>query len=200
MLPLAFHVDYWNYLGWQDPYAKSEYSARQRTANQRNHSRVIYTPQLMLDGTDYRRGLVRDDFGSRITKLNNQKPRAHIRMAIVDGPRLQGQITVADATDRKTARIYIATYENGLATDVPAGENRGKRLTHDFVVRKLTGPWIPDSAGSYSIDQPLQFPAQWQVANLHIAAFVQDAASGATLQALSLPNCPANPTKSRLQR
>jgi len=193
VLPLAFHVDYWNYLGWQDSYAKPAFSERQRAANQRNKSRVVYTPQLMLDGADYRRGLRGNDFSARITAINNQQPRAHINLAIISGPRLQVKMTFPDTIDRNNVRVYIAVYENGLATDVPAGENRGKRLLHDFVVRELLGPWIPDAAGNYSFDLPLQFPPHWQSSRLHIAAFAQDLTTGATLQALSLPNCVVAP-------
>ena len=197
VIPLAFHVDYWNYLGWQDPYANAAFSARQRAANQRNKSRVVYTPQLILDGADYRRGLWRNDFGTHITTINQQQPRAHIRMSIVSGQRLQGTITVPDTRDRNAAQIYIALYENGLATEVRAGENRGKRLAHNFVVRELAGPWMPDAGGTYSINLPLQFPPHWQTANLHIAAFAQDLTTGSTMQALTLPYCSPIRTTSR---
>ena len=50
VIPLAFHVDYWNYLGWKDPFAQARYTERQRFVNARVRTRTIYTPQLMLDG------------------------------------------------------------------------------------------------------------------------------------------------------
>ena len=193
VVTLAFHVDYWNYLGWRDPYAQAAFSARQRESNRRNKARVVYTPQLMLDGADYRRALFRDDFGERVAAINNQKPRAHIRLTIsgsASGPRLLGRITVPEIADRDTADIYLAVYENNLVTDVRAGENRGKQLTHDFVVREMTGPLTPDAAGSVNLDQPLPFPDGGKAARLHVAAFAQNRATGATLQTLSLPYCP----------
>lgn len=192
VLTLAFHVDYWNYLGWSDPYAQAAFSARQRESNRRNKARVVYTPQLMLDGADYRRALVRDDIGERIAAINSQKPRAHIQLAITNGSagaRLQGKITVPDAEHRNTARIYVAVYENGLFTDVPAGENRGKRLTHDFVVRELSGPLPLNTAGIVNIDWPLPSPKGAKTPDLHVAAFAQHATTGATLQGLMLPYC-----------
>src|SRR5215218_3837153 len=54
---LAFHVDYWDRLGWPDRFAQTRFTERQRAINDRNRSRVIYTPQLVLNGKDYRRGL-----------------------------------------------------------------------------------------------------------------------------------------------
>lgn len=192
VVTLAFHVDYWNYLGWTDPYAQAAFSARQREANRRNRARVVYTPQLMLDGADYRRALFRDDFGERVAAINNQKPRAHIHLAIAgspSGPRLQGRITVPAVADRETAGIYVAVYENNLVTDVGAGENRGKKLAHDFVVREMTGPLTPDAAGIASFDQPLPSPKGGKTAQLHVAAFAQDRGTGATLQTLVLPYC-----------
>src|SRR5688572_5754805 len=54
---LAFHVDYWDRLGWPDRFAQPRFTERQRLINSRNRSRVMYTPQLVLNGRDYRRGL-----------------------------------------------------------------------------------------------------------------------------------------------
>lgn len=192
VVTLAFHVDYWNYLGWTDPYAQAAFSARQRESNRRNRARVVYTPQLILDGADYRRALFRDDFGERVAAVNKQKPRAHIHLAIAGSaskPRLQGRITVPAMADRDTAGIYVAVYENGLTTDVRSGENRGKKLAHDFVVREMTGPLALDAAGIVSFEQPLPVPGGGKTARLHVAAFAQDRATGTTLQALALPYC-----------
>lgn len=85
---LAFHVDCWNYLGWQDPYAQSRFSARQRDASRRHQTRVVYTPQLLLDGADYRRALFRDDIGERIAAINSRMPGARISATLdADGDR-----------------------------------------------------------------------------------------------------------------
>src|SRR5688572_822163 len=78
VVTLGFHVDYWNYLGWNDPYANAAYSARQRSASQRNRARVVYTPQLLLNGRDYRRSPERDDLHDRIGTLNREKPKARL--------------------------------------------------------------------------------------------------------------------------
>lgn len=190
VLALAFHVDYWNYLGWKDPYAQARFSARQRDASRRNQARVVYTPQLLLDGADYRRGLFGDDLGPRIGSGKNQVPGAQISMTVDTGgaqPRLRARISTA----ANAAQAYAAIYENNLVTEVAAGENRGKRLRHDFVVRELYGPFALTSAAPLLIDQGIRSERGWKTADLHAAVFVQDTGTGTALQALNLPWCNA---------
>lgn len=193
VLALAFHVDYWNYLGWKDPFAQARFSERQREANRRINSRVVYTPQLMLNGADYRRGVLGDDIGPRIAGSSSQAPGAQISAtAKTDGNQAQFSARIGTATNvTGAAQAYIALYENNLATDVAAGENRGKRLRHDFVVRELYGPFTVAANAPLVIDQAIHKDSKWKTADLHIAVFVQDKATGASLQALNLPWCTA---------
>ena len=194
VVALGFHVDYWNYLGWNDPFAKPEYSARQRAASRRNKARVIYTPQLLLNGRDFRRMASRDDIADRVYSLNREKPVARIRLRLArESPGtllVHNTVVVPDAAERSAARAYLALYENHLATQVKAGENRGKQLRHDFVVRKLAGPYSIDSQGLAAISHRFEFGADWKPGDLHVAAFVQNNRTGDVLQALALANCP----------
>jgi hypothetical protein len=188
VLALAFHVDYWNYLGWKDPFAQAQFSTRQNDASRRNKARVVYTPQLLLDGADYRRSVKGDDIGRHINKT--QAPGAQISMTIDTSekqPRLRARISTAASQ----AQAYAVIYENNLATEVAAGENRGKRLRHDFVVRELYGPFAVTAAAPRNIDQLMRRDRQWKTADLHVAVFVQDSGNGAALQALNLQWCRA---------
>lgn len=189
VLALAFHVDYWNYLGWKDPYAQAQFSARQSDASRRNKARVVYTPQLLLDGADYRRGVFGDDLGRRIAAAKTQAPGAQISMTF-DAGNTQSRLRARISTVAETAQAYAAIYENNLVTEVAVGENRGKRLHHDFVVRELYGPFAVTSAAPLNLDQVMRRDRQWKTGDLHIAVFVQDG-SGAALQALDLPWCGA---------
>jgi len=193
VLTLAFHVDYWNYLGWTDPFSRAQFSERQRVASLRNRARVVYTPQLLLNGRDYRRGAVFDDFGERLGALNRDPARARISLQMqADGPAglgVNGTATVADAAARGGAQAYLALYENNLSNDVPAGENRGKRLRHDFVVRELVGPFAVDPDGVARIRHRFSVEPRWKSGDLHVAAFVQSERSGDVLQALASPAC-----------
>lgn len=192
LLALAFHVDYWNYLGWKDPYAQARFSARQRNAGRRNQARMIYTPQLILDGADYRSGLSGDDIGRRITAINSQPPGARIRMNI-DGDdglqRLHAVVATGSDASAGSAQAYVAVYENNLLNHVMGGENRGKRLRHDFVVRELYGPLAMGVQGTLAFDRIIRRDPQWKTADLHVAVFLQDKETGMTLQALDMPWC-----------
>lgn len=190
VVTLAFHVDYWNYLGWNDPFARPEHSGRQRTAANRNRARVVYTPQLLLDGADYRPGRSRDDIADRVAAINREKPGARIRLRLAAA----GGVLAADAAtnvpaSRESARAYLALYEHNLATDVRAGENRGKRLRHDFVVRKLAGPFLVAPGGESAFSHRFALDKHWKTDDLHVAAFIQDEATGTVLQAIALPHC-----------
>lgn len=179
---LSYHVDYWDRLGWPDRYAQARFSERQRAANSRNGARVIYTPQLMLSGKDYRRGMSGDDLTKQLVQLATPAT-AKIRVSASTGPG-SAAVNVATEASPGDAQVWLAIFENGLATDVRAGENRGKRLQHDFVVRDLAGPFrVGAVSHTFALDRG------WNRAKLGIAAFVSHARTGETLQALALPLC-----------
>jgi hypothetical protein len=190
---LAFHVDYWNDLGWPDPFSRAQYSERQRMASIRNRARVVYTPQLLLNGRDYRRGAVFDDFGERLGALNRDPAKAKISLrahaedaTVLD---VTGTASIADVAARDGAQAYLVLYENNLSNQVTAGENRGKRLRHDFVVRDLGGPFTVDSGGEARLSRRFSLDPRWKTGDLHVAAFVQSERSGDVLQALAMPYC-----------
>jgi hypothetical protein len=193
VVALAFHVDYWNYLGWRDPFSKPQYSERQRAASIRNRARVVYTPQLLLNGKDYRRGTVFDGFGERLGALNRNPARARISLQLAPGDPsgldVTGTATVPDLSARAGAQVYLALYENNLSNEVKAGENRGKRLRHDFVVRELAGPYPVDSGGEASLARHFGLDPRWKTGDLYVAAFVQSERSGDVLQALAMAVC-----------
>jgi hypothetical protein len=193
VVTLAFHVDYWNYLGWPDPFSRAQFSERQRVASLRNRARVVYTPQLLLNGLDYRRGAVFDGFGERLSALNRGPAPARIRLQMrADGTAgldVSGIATVAESAARGSAQAYLALYENNLSNQIDAGENRGKRLQHDFVVRELAGPFAVDTGGEARLQHLFSLDPRWKSGDLHVAAFVQSERSGDVLQALAAPAC-----------
>jgi hypothetical protein len=190
LVALAFHVDYWNYLGWRDPYSKSEYSDRQRTASARNRARVVYTPQFLLNGKDYRRARFVDDLDERVKTISRQPAQAGIRLRLDAGHGETLHVTgKAWAAARAGAHAYLALYENNLSNQVTAGENRGKRLRHDFVVRQLAGPFALSAGGEASFGHPFPLQPAWKTHDLHIAAFVQNESTGDVLQSLTVALC-----------
>lgn len=193
VVALGFHVDYWNYLGWRDPFSKPQYSDRQRSASIRNRARFVYTPQILLDGADYRRGMFRDNLADRVVAMGRERPAAMIQLEqSVEGTNnvlVRSAIAVTDADQEKDARAYIALYENGLANQVAAGENHGKRLKHDFVVREMSPSRAAGPAGDLRFEHRFALRPEWKRGELYVAAFVQNERSGKTLQALAVPIC-----------
>ncbi len=191
LIPLAFHVDYWNYIGWTDPYAQSRFSDRQREHAKRRNAGFVYTPQLLLNGQDYRRGMLFDDIDSRVRAINQSKPYADITLTVTgDNGTLAGTVVAAARSGQPPgAQLYVALTENKLATAVKAGENKGRTLQHDFVVRDLAGPVMLDSAGRARDQHTFKLDPSWKTRDLAIVAFVQHPQSGEVWQALSVA-CP----------
>ena len=174
---LEFHVDYWDDLGWHDPYGDARYSARQRAFAKRATKNNVYTPQIAVDG--------------RVWKDWPKPPPPEV--ADAHAPALNLEVSRGDAIQVKVGgdaaapgagsyRIFVALSENGLTSQVKAGENRGKRLDHDHVVRDFAGPleWPSSEA-------VLKVPAGLDPAKSSVVAFVEDTRSGDIVQAVRLP-------------
>lgn len=193
LVVLSFHVDYWNYLGWPDPFAQNKFSERQRDSAARNGARMVYTPQLLFDGKDYRRGVGTDDFGQRVAATNRRTPAAAISLQLQNTLQntvaANGSVVIRDAAVRNAAQTYLALYENNLSNRVTAGENRGKQLPHDFVVRELAGPFPVAARQTSDFSHSFRIAHNWKPQDLYFAAFVQHSGSGEVLQALALPHC-----------
>lgn len=181
-VPLAFHVDYWNYLGWTDPYSKPSYTKRQQQvpANLRRGGRV-YTPEFLVDGREVRGD---GNIFHSIKKAHTQKANATIGVQLANhGDRLTARITVDNHSESDHARAYLAIYESGIVRQIGGGENHGKTLKHDFVVRHWSRPIIIRQ-GANQADAEVELPADWRRPNLGLAVVVVDRDSGETVQAV----------------
>ena len=188
VVPLAFHVDYWDQLGWSDSFAQAAFSARQRQQSNRRGVNFVVTPQLLLNGQDYRPGAFFDDFEGKLKAINTTRAQADIRLTVSRiGSALNTAVDVRVAGDaaRRVAQVYLALYEMNLATAVGAGENRGKTLRHDFVVRSLIGPFGLDDNGNLKRVQRFEIDPRWKPQDINLAVFVQHPQTGDILQALS---------------
>jgi hypothetical protein len=192
VIPLAFHVDYWDQLGWPDRMAKAQFSARQRTQADRNRANVVYTPQLLLNGTEYRPSFSDTRFGDRVNEINRLPPAADLflrQRPAASGVEVELDMRLLQAAAGGVAQTYIAITENRLQSVIKAGENQGKLLHHDFVVRELTGPLPIDENGRVHWKSAMALRADWKRADLLLVAFVQDERNGEILQALHAPIC-----------
>jgi len=190
VIPLALHVDYWNHLGWPDRFSQKQFSARQRELAGLNHLSFVYTPQVTLQGGDFRGWGSAPGFAEAVRAVNQRPARADLTLSL--SPGAPGALAVAlnGTANDPGAQVFIALYENRLSTRVPAGENAGRTLNHDHVVRVWRGPFQVGGDGRIALDQVVPLDAEWKPAQLGAAAFVQDPRSGDVLQAIALPACP----------
>jgi hypothetical protein len=193
VVPIALHVDYWDYIGWKDPYAKPIFAGRQRKMAQLARSALVYTPQVLLQGKDFRRWGTAA-FEEAVTKINALPAAARIALALEAASKhaLEAQVDaeVLDPGQRAEAALYLAAYENKLVSRVSAGENRGRTLAHDFVVFEWIGPLEFKGAPSLAARRSLPLLPGAVAKHSGVVAFVQNRASGGVLQALMLPACP----------
>lgn len=169
----AFHVGYWDYIGWVDRFASPAHTTRQRQIAATNGQRGIYTPQLVRNGQDWR------DYARAFAEAP-QPGRATISLQGAAGDAFEAMVTPATGVGAWSA--YWTVTEHGHVSKVKAGENAGETLKHDFVVRQ----YVP--VGTYT-----------GAAKLNLRAIAADAAhprqinlvvfepkTGKPLQALSL--------------
>lgn len=167
-VPLAFHVDYWDWLGWEDKFASAEYSNRQRNYARQQQADSVYTPGFMVAGEEWRGFFRRGGLPA-----NEQQSAPKLSLAIT------GQaFDLAFAGDPKlVGKAHVAILGMDLVTPVKRGENAGRTLTHDFVVLdwqtfKRGETW----SGEIAIDESLG------AKNLAIAAWVEHPTKKTPLQ------------------
>jgi hypothetical protein len=179
VIGLSEHVDYWNRLGWADPFSSPRFTARQEGYVASMHLRSAYTPQMVIDG---RTELVGSYDGARAAILEAaRRPKAAIELsAAPDGARaLLVRATVSGAAAaglRSDGDLLLAITESGLASDVASGENAGRHLTHASVVRWLraVGPVRGSDPGPAVLHADVELDPSWVRAGLRLVAILQD--------------------------
>lgn len=138
---LSFHVDYWNYIGWKDPYSSKEFTARQRHYGERMSLRSIYTPQMIVNGSQEFVGSSKSESESAVELAMKQKTAYTISISKLNAT--NGKLNFHYALDKvpNNEIINIAIVERETENYVPRGENSGRKLHHDNVVRSfVTNP------------------------------------------------------------
>ena len=193
--PLAFHVDYWDYIGWKDRFSKAEYSDRQRKTAAFAGAGFVYTPQFVMNGRDFK-GWDNSRLKEKVESSQKLASRANLTLDAVT--EANGSITLkanagaVNAKDASHADVFIALYENKLVSQIKAGENSGRELKHDYVVRELFGAYQINNQNQFSKNFALG--SEWKnkgynFANMGAVIFVQDSTSGEILQSLQLKFC-----------
>lgn len=186
---LAFHVDYWDAVGWVDRFAAAAHGQRQRYRLESLGYPALFTPQVIVG-----RDLPADWRGTAMEALLVERRReiapAQLAMSALaphdDRLRVDMQVQVDRDRIDGTALLWLALYEDGLQTRVAAGENAGRVLRHDRVVRALAGPWKVDAA-PWTGHALLDLPADLEVARAGLVLFAESPRDGRGLQALEQP-------------
>jgi hypothetical protein len=141
ILALAFHVDYWDYIGWVDPYGSPEATARQRAYGRALGLRSIFTPQMVVDGRISAVGSRRGEVEDALAAAAARRARVPVSLARA-GDRLVVEVAGA-AAPAVPCDILVVRYETGPLTEVPRGENAGRTLVNPNVVRsaRVVGAW-----------------------------------------------------------
>ncbi|MSP98664.1 MAG: DUF1223 domain-containing protein [Betaproteobacteria bacterium] len=192
MVPLSLHVDYWDTIGWKDRFADARFTARQRELASLARGTVVYTPEVFVGLHELRNWRSEAGMRDALRRINATPARASIRIELgkpgTQGIEIQAAFRLVSGTASPGVQAFLALYENGLSTQVKAGENRGVTLKHDAVVRQWIGP-LPLEHGAADLKRTLPLPPGAVAKNLGVAAFVQNVASRDVLQATALQVC-----------
>ena len=176
----AFHVGYWDYIGWVDRFANPAHTTRQRQIASWNNQRSIYTPQAVLNGRDWR------DWNQSGDKLPTSRETAHASISLKQlGADQFEAVVTADEGAPAVWSAYWTVTENGHNSKVKAGENAGEFLQHDYVVRQYTpaGDYRSTAATPQRLVLRSIAPAAGHARLINLVVF--DSKTGKTLQAVS---------------
>jgi len=144
-IPMAFHVDYWDYLGWKDPFASAQHSNRQRLYKARNKSNSVYTPQFIVSDQEWR-----GFFKRRKADLNSQFKNPKKLSVEFDGREIKAEY----AADKTFLYLHTAILGIGTETSIPRGENAGRTLKQDFIVLSHETFRSDNNTWQFNIQQP----------------------------------------------
>lgn len=193
VIALEEHVDYWNHLGWTDPFSSWEFTARQQAYKQRFDTGSVYTPQMVVDGSvEFAGG--RESQAREVIARATQAAKTPVRLAVAIGSdsRASLQVTVgklSGATARDRVEAFFAITEVGLHSGVTRGENAGREVQHSLVVRALRkiGEADPRREISLSASPTLKLDPKWKRENLRAVVFLQEQKSRRIIGAASVP-------------
>jgi hypothetical protein len=179
VIALSFHVTYWNRLGWTDSFSQKTFDERQYAYGSKFHADGVYTPQAVINGNVEMVGSKRTQVAEAVKNALETPSKVRISLKkSVKSDEIEVKYTLSGEVP-KDAVLQFALVESAFATKVKRGENGGRTLKHDNVVRDFESRKASDTEGSLSF-----FPLSgWQVKNCTVVAFVQEKGLGKILGA-----------------
>jgi hypothetical protein len=179
IVPLSWHVDYWDYIGWRDPFDAPEFSDRQNAYASVFGENSVYTPQFVIDGAAHFPASRARAFEA----IGQAAGTAHASVKVNAKAGAGGiavELEVGALPGGGNADAWVAITEGPLSSKVQAGENRGRVLTHVAVVRSLTLLGRIAAAGGH-VAKTIKIDPAWKRESLAVVAFVQRAGHGSIL-------------------
>jgi len=186
LIVLSEHVDYWNHLGWKDPFSSPLYSARQEDYVRRLGSGDVYTPQLVVDGRFQVVGSDSSEAASAVRQAIRE-PKTPIAISNITraGDQVSARIDITASPRNARAPkeiLYLAIAESRVESQVARGENAHRSLAHVSVVRVLKQVGVVDPGNAFSRDIALSVHERMD-SGFRVIAFIQDGGSGHVLGA-----------------
>jgi hypothetical protein len=187
---LAFHVAYWDYLGWKDVFAKPIFAQRQRWLANLNQSRTVYTPGIFINGREAQNWDNNNAFDSAVAKANNSVARATIKITRgLPNQQIKVEAELDSSRDINAGAIqlHVATTSKPFSNKISAGENKGEVLEHAHVVDQWAQPVV------FTHSQIAQTTVTTDKKTSAVVALVQDTKTGGILQAFAVTaDCATN--------
>jgi hypothetical protein len=185
VIALEEHVDYWDRLGWRDPFSSADLTERQRQYAARLRLESAYTPEMVIDGqTEF----VGNDSQKAGGELAKAAARAKTPVRLTLGAKSGDQVSLGVQVDAAGSGgdVVLAITERSLASDVTRGENAGRNMKHSAVVRKLVAIGKVKKGEAFSKETAVTLASDWKPENLSAVVFVQERGSGKVLGAVEL--------------
>lgn len=177
VVPLAFHVDFWNTGGWRDPFSSSAWSRRQAAYTTALRVKSGYTPQAVVHGLTE---MVGSDEEGLLAAIASAAARAAADLSITLEPTesdvtARVKIEIPPALRGRRWDLMLAVYETGLVTAVQRGENKGRELHNDYIVRSLRRERLDKKDPEVSeVSSKLSIERDWNRSQVGVVAFLQD--------------------------
>ena len=182
VVALSFHVDYWNRLGWTDPYSDAAYSQRQRIYARKLGDNRVYTPELVVDGRTGHVGSREREVRQAIRSAGARQQVLPVDISVMPSGKNTLELTYTLGQVPGGTLLQVVLVDPMVNNEVPRGENRGRHLEHVQVVRSFQTIESPKKSGTVQLDlNTLDYPEQGQV-----VVFLQDAETWHVLGVASL--------------
>jgi hypothetical protein len=188
LIVLSEHVDYWNQIGWKDPYSSGLFSNRQSVYARRFGGSTVYTPQMIVDGTQEFVGSDGHEAQKAIEKARSTEklPVSISNTSIATSGMLHAHVDIPvlpESLRSKSADVFIVTALNHAESQVLRGENEGRHLSHVAVVQSVTKVGSLNKIKNFTEDLYVKVDPGSQTENLRVVVFVQESGSGRILGA-----------------